>query len=279
MNQSNERWEFPFRDCIVAADSFPALQVQEAIENERGMICVIFDLRRFAGEIEKLGLEQVIARYLSSQEQEYWKRLTSAKRKREWLGGRFAAKYVAAELLTRRGNGAEWSTLTVLYDKKGRPVLAANDKRMDLPDISISHSGDLAASMAINTGLCGIDIQKITDRVARVRDRFCTPQEEEILLSFFNSPDEQNITVLSKLWAAKEALRKVEKSSVLPGFLEFELKKIKEASLGKNPFWEFIFTRKQSNMSGTAGTRKHNVKLSLITDYVLAVTTSGDIVT
>ena len=271
MNQSNERMEFPFRDCIV--------QVQESIGNEPFMICVVIDLRKFAGEIEKLGEEQVIARYLSSQEQEYWNRLTSAKRKREWLGGRFAAKYVAAELLTRGGNDVEWSTLAVLYDIKGRPVLAANDKGVDLPDISISHSGDLAASMAVNTGLCGIDIQKITDRVVRIRDRFCTTQEEQILLSFFSASNEQNITVLSKLWAAKEALRKIEKSSVLPGFLELELKKIQEASLGKKPFWEFIFTRKQTNMNGTAGTRKHNVTLRLMADYVLAVTTSGDIVT
>ena len=56
---------------------------------------------------------------------------------------------------------------------------------MDLPpelqdlDISISHSGDYAIAWPLPLG--GIDIQQSSDTLARVRDRFCRSEEENIL--------------------------------------------------------------------------------------------------
>jgi phosphopantetheinyl transferase len=278
MDMSIERRKFPFYDCIVAPGNSPALLALDFLQNEISAKLVVFDLLKFATVVEKLGEEKVVGGYLSNQEQEYWHRLTSAKRKREWLGGRFSAKYAAAELLSKKGDDVNWSALTIAYDNTGRPVLGVDDKRMAQPDISISHSADLAASMALSKGLCGLDIQKITARIARVRDRFCSNADDKVLQSFFSDSDEQNITVLTKLWAAKESLRKAERSSVLPGFLELELKEIQKISPGGKSFWRFIFTRKQSDMKGTATTGKHVVVLSLIADYVLALNTSGDIV-
>jgi len=278
MDRSDEPRMFPFCDCIVAPDSFPVLQALNSLQNKHSLICIVFDLRKFATLVEKLGEKQVVGLYLSNQEKQYWHRLTSSKRKREWLGGRFSAKYAAAELISRKGIDVNWSALTIAYDNTGRPVLDVDDKRMAQPDISISHSADLAASMALSKGLCGLDIQKITARIARVRDRFCSNAEDKVLRSFFSDSDEQNITVLTKLWAAKESLRKAERSSVLPGFLELELKEIQKISPGGKAFWRFIFTRKQSDMKGTATTGKHVVVLSLMADYVLALNTSGDIV-
>ncbi len=275
---SIERRKFPFCDCIVAPDSSPALQALDSLQNEKGAKCIVFDLLKFATVVEKLGEEQVVSLYLSDQEQEYWHRLSSTKRKREWLGGRFSAKYAAAELLSGKGKDVNWYTLTIAYDNNGRPVLAVDDKRMVQPDISISHSADLAASMALSKGLCGLDIQKISARITRVRDRFCSNAEDKILRSFFSDSNEQNITVLTKLWAAKESLRKAERSSVLPGFLELELNEIQKIPPAGKAFWRFIFTRKQSDIEGTATTGKHVVVLSLMVDYILALNTSSDIV-
>jgi holo-[acyl-carrier protein] synthase len=275
---SIERRKFPFCDCIVAPDSSPALRALDSLQNENGAKCIVFDLRKFATVVEKIGEKQVVSLYLSTQEQEYWHRLTSTKRKREWLGGRFSAKYAAAELLSGKGNDVNWSSLTIAYDNNGRPVLAVDDKRMVQPDISISHSADLAASMALSKGLCGLDIQKISARINRVRDRFCSNAEDKILRSFFSDSNEQNITVLTKLWAAKESLRKAERSSVLPGFLELELNEIEKIPPAGKTFWRFIFTRKQSDMKGSATKGKHVVVLSLMVDYILALNTSIDIV-
>jgi len=275
---SNARWKYPFHDCIVAVDISPDHQTLESPDIDHGMICVVLDLRRFTLEIEKLVGQQVIERYLSRQEQKFWRRLTSAKRKREWLGGRFAAKYAAAQMIARPGDDIDWFRVAVHYDNNGRPVLAAEGQLPGLPDISISHSADLTAAMAVSSGLCGLDIQKITDRVARVQDRFCSEVETEVIRSFFrDSSDQHHSTLLTMLWAAKEALRKVEKTSVLPGFMELELRKINEISQQSDrAFWKLIFTRKYRDRHDTPCSREYAVGVRLIEDYVLAVTTVNE---
>ena len=276
---SNKLTGFPFYDCVVATDTFSFLQALKSEDYCHGLQCVLFDLLKFDKKCRESGEEKVIGQYLASQELEYWHKLTSKKRKREWLGGRFAAKYVAAEILIRAGHEVEWSRLSVCYDNTGRPVLAADDINSGLPDISISHSGDMAASMAVGRGFCGIDIQKITDRVIKVRHRFCSKREEQILFSFFSNSPEQPATHLTKLWAAKEALRKVEKNSIMPGFLELELEKIKDIQASKDTIsWRFSFTRKQNNLASNVGLKNYTVALSRIADYVLALVTTDDIV-
>jgi len=279
MNMSKNRRDFPFHGCLASAESSPVLRTLEAQDYLHGMKCVVLDLLKFEMEIQKLGEEMVIDRYLSLQEQEYWGRLTSGKRKREWLGGRIAAKYVAAEVLSQAGNNVGWSRLSLIYDKTGRPFLVADDKTVSLPDISISHSVDLAAAMAVSKGLCGIDIQKITDRIERVRERFCSVHEGQVLFSFFNGTYKQHAVVLTKLWAAKEALRKVGKDSILPGFLQLELKEINACSVNRETdSWRFIFTQKQNGMNGDYRSKKCTVAVGLIADYVLARTTTNDTV-
>ena len=274
----SKNWrDFPFHGCMASAESSPVLQTLEAQDYPHDMKCVVLDLLKFEREIQKLGEEMVIDRYLSLQEQGYWGRLTSGKRKREWLGGRFAAKYVAAKVLSQAGNNVDWYRLAFIYDKMGRPFIVADDKTVSLPDISISHSVDLAVSMAVSKGRCGIDIQKITDRIERIRERFCTTQEEQVLFSFFSGIYKQHAVVLTKLWAAKEALRKVAKDSILPGFLQLELKEINACSVNKETdSWRFIFTRKQNGMNGSYRSKKCTVAVGLIADYVLARTTTND---
>jgi len=280
MNMSKIWRDFPFHGCLTSAESSPVLKTLEAQDYPHGMKCVVLDLLKFEMEIQKLGEEMVIDQYLSLQEQRYWGRLTSGKRKREWLGGRFAAKYVAAEMLSQAGNNVDWSRLALIYDKTGRPFLVADNKTLSLPDISISHSVDLAASMAVIKGLCGIDIQKITDRIERIRERFCTTHEGQILFSFFSGTYKQHAVVLTKLWAAKEALRKVAKDSILPGFLQLELKEINACPVNKETdSWRFIFTRKHNGMNGNYRSKKSTVAVGLIADYVLARTTTNDSVT
>ena len=276
---SNKQTDFPFYDCVVAADSFSFLLALKSEGYCHGLQCILIDLLKFDKNCRESGEEKVIKQYLASQEREYWHKLTSKKRKREWLGGRFAAKYVAAEILIRAGHEVEWSRLSVCYDTTGRPFLAADDINSGLPDISISHSGDMAAAMAVGRGLCGIDIQKITDRVIKVRHRFCSKREEQVLNSFFSNSSERPETHLTKLWAAKEALRKVEKNSIVPGFLELELKRIKAIPVSENTAsWRFSFTRKQSDLASDVGRKNYTVALSRIADYVLALVTTDDIV-
>jgi len=264
--------DFPFENCIVANESFSSLQAREFLQYQHDMAYILLDLEN---SVET----KTAANYLSSREQEYLGRFASDKRKKEWLGGRFAAKYAAARVLLQSNNPLDWSNLTVIADEKGRPFLVADTKEAVLPDISISHSGGLAAAMAVSKGLCGIDIQQITARVDKVRERFCSPGDERILGSFFNASFAEPTPVLTKLWAAKEALRKVANSSPLPGFMELELHEIIASSSHGGPAsWKFIFTSKQIRSPGKPRAEKSSVAVSLIADYALALTTRNDTV-
>ena len=265
--------DFPFQNCIVSPENYSALLIRELLEWRHDIAYVLLDLQRLEEEVQKLSEGRVAACYLADREREYLDRFTSGKRRREWLGGRFAAKYAAAGMLGKSGDTLPWDGLAVLADGNGRPYLAADKKGAAMPDISISHSGDLAAAIAVRNGFCGIDVQQVTDRVVKVRERFCTPNEEAIIHSFFNAPPETKSAVLTKLWAAKEALRKVANMSSLPGFLELKLTEInKGQSNTAASSSRFIFIREHLDTNGRRGPVKCSVAVSHIAGYALALT-------
>ncbi|KPK00688.1 MAG: hypothetical protein AMJ60_00055 [Desulfobacterales bacterium SG8_35] len=269
--------DFPFLNCITSAENFSARQVMALLEYHHDMTYILFNLQKFDEEIQKITEKKMVAHYLSTRELDNLAAFSSDKRKREWLGGRFAAKFAAAGALVQRGNPLPWSGLTVLADKNGRPFLAADTKSTALPDISISHSGSMAAAMAVSKGFCGIDIQKVTDRVVKVRERFCSPDEEHIIQSFFSASGEKQSSALTRLWAAKEALRKAANTSSLPGFLELELTEINKGSAFRLAApWRFVFMWNHRDLNGYPVTEKCYAAVSLIADYALALTARND---
>jgi phosphopantetheinyl transferase len=66
---------------------------------------------------------------------------------------------------------------------------------------------------------CGLDLQKVTDTVVRVRERFCSAAEANLL----PGGDQHREVGLTLLWAAKEALRKARGGVPLTGFLTIHL--------------------------------------------------------
>lgn len=83
--------------------------------------------------------------------------------------------------------------VTINYDDLGKPHL--NNGWY----ISISHSNEFVAITLNKNSHCGIDIEKISEKVARIKHKFLNPL------------DLQNVTSLEELtlyWGAKEALYK-----------------------------------------------------------------------
>lgn len=83
--------------------------------------------------------------------------------------------------------------VTIIYNALGKPILSNNWF------ISISHSNEFAAIIVNKKTECGIDIEKISPKVDRIKHKF------------LNSSDLINITTLEELtlyWGAKEALYK-----------------------------------------------------------------------
>jgi len=272
----------PFiENCIIADQVLSAFRVQKLLEYPHLMTVFLLDIQLLVRQIEALGQEYANAQYLSGCEQVTMGALTSEKRKKEWLSGRIAAKYAAAGLFEQghgeRDNVLSFPDLTIIADKNGRPSLKANNHiRMqgDIPDISISHSVSIAAAMAAEKGFCGIDIQKITHKVIKVQERFCCPAEKRILQATFPWQAEKETAALTKLWAAKEALRKASNMVALPGFLEMELIEIhEELPQEASSSWVYVFSWKRM---GTPINHKYRVAVTLVKDYALALTARDD---
>ncbi len=146
----------------------------------------------------------------------------SAKRRAEWLAGRIAAK--AAVLALRPDIAAEYGwQVQICADTAGRPFCQLPGRASgEMPDISITHSGSIAAALAFSR-LCGIDFQKINPTVARVKNRFATATEQQILLD--HSCGLSEMALLTLLWSAKEAARKAFPRQPLPGFMQLQLQR------------------------------------------------------
>lgn len=162
---------------------------------------------------------------------------SSAKRQRQWLGGRIAAKRAALQLVTGTPDGGNgFHRLRIENDAMGRPYLHAVGKDPagvapgSLPEISISHSGHLAAGLAVSPYPCGVDIQKVTAKTIAVSDRFVTAAERAVLRAAAGLRHAGEAEALTLLWAAKESLRKAVACQPLLGFQELHLTHLGETT-------------------------------------------------
>ncbi len=186
------------------------------------------------GEVSSEGLQQeALSIYLHPQEMKKLATLMLPKRRREWLGGRLAAKF-ACQLALGEIEGAlriPWPEYVVDNLPSGQPALSLNKEiGSTLPFLSISHSNGLAVAMTSLHKPCGIDVQHISSRILRVLERFCSAQEKSIIEE---STINEDVVGLNLLWAAKEAVRKVYGCSSPPGFQKIVLQSIRSYPAGK----------------------------------------------
>jgi phosphopantetheinyl transferase len=82
----------------------------------------------------------------------------------------------------------------LLKDENGKPFLNNHIH------LSVSHSNNLAGILISSTN-CGMDIEKINEKVVRVRDKFLNENERNMF-----SADKETLTLL---WSSKESLYKL----------------------------------------------------------------------
>ncbi len=183
--------------------------------------------------------------YLTPLELRRFRKFKYEKRKLEWLGGRIAAKHAVMRLLSpdhpkKLTNWLKWS---VVPDQNNRPFIESSSTPIKKPApyyISISHSKGLAVAMAASSP-CGIDIQKISSTVTRVKEKFVHPEENTILTQCGQIAKIDAATRLTLLWSAKEAFRKTFFLTPLMGFMELRLIKA-SGTIKKGLILDFIYS-------------------------------------
>lgn len=125
------------------------------------------------------------------------------RRRREWLATRI--------LLNEMLGGYPG----IDYDSNGAPHLKG-DAHIN---ISVSHADGLVAVSMSKKNHVGIDVERVTNRVLRIKDKFLTPDEYDI-----NDPNLLQLLYIQ--WCAKEAMYKAcnvahydyQNTYTLPGF-------------------------------------------------------------
>jgi len=149
----------------------------------------------------------LLQRILSTAEQTYFQRFKYIKRKKEWLGGRIAAK--AAILASPHAADLDLRSITILPNKHGRPIAegfpADLSARGIRPTISLSHSDAFAVALAREGSSCGIDLQEISTKLAGLTSHFATDAELQLLAQQAGCDEDTRLTML---WTVKEALKK-----------------------------------------------------------------------
>jgi phosphopantetheinyl transferase len=223
----------------VVTDTFAARI--KAVISKPCSVPVLLDMSALEADVHLN--ETLLKSWLSEEERQHLHRFTLAKRRKEWLAGRICAKAAINDYFLTYGKGwnlPPWNEVTITNSESGRPcaILAGGERLPGGPDISISHSGDLALAFASQT-CCGVDIQKTSRTLIRVKERFSTDREEQLVASNVRKNDP--LMPLGLLWAAKEAAKKALSGTGMPGFLDLVLTDIEK--IGEE---ELLFLFKRS---------------------------------
>lgn len=131
---------------------------------------------------EQLDLLESVFLLNSDEEIEYLK-ISNEPRKKEWLSTRI----LLTELLGLRSQ--------IFYNEYRKPYLKNHNS-----NITISHSKNFIAIIVSATYIPGIDIEHISERVAKVKHKFLIGDELEWC---------KNLDQLTACWSAKEAIFKI----------------------------------------------------------------------
>ncbi|WP_338391829.1 4'-phosphopantetheinyl transferase superfamily protein [Fulvitalea axinellae] len=156
---------------------------------------------------------------------------------------RLSARAILAKVTEE--SGEKWNGLK--KDTNGRPRLKGSDS-----DISITHAKGYAAAALTQQGKTGIDMERASAKVVRVRHKFLSQTESEMI-----GMDEMSLTAA---WAAKEAIYKC---SAIPG-LEFKNEII---------FEQFCPESKTYSLASARKTGPFRLSYQFIDDYVLCIAT------
>jgi len=196
-----------------------------------------------------------LLQWLDENEHRRWSAFRLDKRQNEWLAGRLCAKMALAGLLEREVGG-NLKTLGIDNRDDGRPYVISERRHDMKAHISISHSGQRAAATA-SWNRCGVDVQHCTERLLKVRERFCF-EDELRLMQQCRYDGDADIDLLNLLWAAKEAIRKAYSYRYVPGFLSLTLDQVDR----HRQCYIFSFTHEQLRFT-TLGCRHGDYGLAL----------------
>jgi len=126
-------------------------------------------------------------------------------RQREWLMGRIAAKDAVRSWLARHDGGTMQlpTTIKIVHDEHGRPIVRLDRPATVVPNVSISHKGTIAAAVA-DASRIGLDLEPSGSTTLEL-EQIADADEVRRIREHVGRADASWIT---RLWCGKEAAAK-----------------------------------------------------------------------
>ncbi|MFV0436610.1 MAG: 4'-phosphopantetheinyl transferase family protein [Desulfopila sp.] len=160
-------------------------------------------------------------------------RFSQKRRQSEWLTVRICAKQAALHYSGGTGFAPPRlppREIRIVKATDGRPSLGGRlPQELQHADLALSHGAGYGLALVADSR-CGIDIQEPRDGILRVREKFCTAEEEEVLKNGLGELTE--LHALTLLWTVKEAGKKALSHRRMPGFLELFLSDVEPHAAG-----------------------------------------------
>jgi phosphopantetheine--protein transferase-like protein len=237
-----------------------------------------FQVQRLEVELGQPGLtgdhiDELARAHLTSAELEVLANISSPKRRREWVGGRIAAKAMIIDHLWAGQPGAPVVTdLELLPDPHGRPIVALRrgvEPPCPIPEISISHTRELAVVALLQAAAgasLGVDIELIAERSPGFVKRVLTATE----LPHIEGRDDGAVQ-LALRWSLKEAAAK----AIGMGFDELAPHEIEVTSLAADGTAELRFLGRAADRYARLGCNGLAARAVVHRDHSLAEVVIG----
>ena len=184
---------------------------------------------------------------LDPAEEDQYASFKSEVRKKQWLSYRILLK----EMLSPDPPFLE-------YDTNGKPRL--RNSRLFL---SISHSGDYSAVITSKTCPVGIDIERLKDRIHRIKDKFLTLEEDQKI------GEANRLEKLYVAWGAKEAVYKIYGRPEVDFQRDIFIESFDYLCGGKGQC--------RARMNTPEGPEKYTIFYERISDYMLVYALKNDV--
>lgn len=145
-------------------------------------------------KIEETPAQLLKMLHLTPMEEKIYQTIQNEERKKQWLSYR-----VIIKKLLNLGK-----ILDINYDKQGKPKILNHYLR-----VSVTHSGCFSAAILHKNKPTGIDIEKISPRIKRVKAKFLSQQE----LNEISDPED--LETLHTYWGAKEVIYKLQTLGII----------------------------------------------------------------
>lgn len=143
--------------------------------------------------------------WLHADEKAVLGRFRFAKKRRDWLLGRWTAKQALLARMQGARPGLETSRIAVLPAEDGAPEAWLDGQRLEVC-LSLSHSSGMGLCAIGGRGLkIGCDLEKIEPRSPALVKDFFTPREQKMVNDV---GEEQAPLVANLIWSAKESALK-----------------------------------------------------------------------